>query len=64
MVKAREAVVRAVSDTETVKPKVPVCVGVPASVPVEASSVSPGGSEPDALQAYGGKPPVADSGAD
>ena len=40
---------------------VPGLVGVPVIRPWDALSVSPGGSDPDKDQTYGGLPPVADS---
>src|ERR1700674_557609 len=50
------------SVTWTVKEKVPIAVGVPAIVPVEAFSSNPGGNEPvTTLQLYGWVPPVAAS---
>jgi hypothetical protein len=47
------------SVTVKVKLNVPAVVGVPEMVPVELSMVSPGGSDPLAIdQLYGGVPPV------
>ena len=34
-------------------------VGVPVMAPVDELNVSPGGGEPEKLNIYGGKPPVA-----
>ena len=46
----------------TVKEYGPDTVGVPAMVPADVPSTSPGGSEPETMfQLYGGVPPVATS---
>ena len=49
------------SVTESENPKVPGLEGVPEIRPWEAFSISPGGSDPDKDQIYGGLPPVAES---
>ena len=48
------------STTFTVKPKVPVFVGVPEMFPVDELSERPLGSDPDMIEnVYPGVPPVA-----
>ena len=49
------------SVTVSENPYVPGLVGVPVIRPCDALRVSPGGSDPDTDQTYGGLPPVADS---
>ena len=61
MEKFCDCVAPALSRTVSENGNVPAPLGVPEIRPCDALSASPGGSDPDKDQTYGGWPPVAES---